>query len=310
MGQSDIFVKDLVSGVTTRVSTDSAAVQGNGGSCLPRASAATGGTWRFGAPPATWSPATPMGQSDIFVKDLVSGVTTRVSTDSAAVQGNSDSDDPSISGDGRYVAFQSYASNLVSGDTNGTSDIFVKDLVSGVTTRVSTDSSAVQGNSDSYAPSISGDGRYVAFQSYASNLVSGDTNGAYDIFVKDLVSGVTTRVSTDSSAVQGNGDSYDPSISGDGRYVAFQSDASNLVSGDTNGMSGHLRQGPGLGGHHAGEHRQRGSPGQWRFLRPEHQRRRAVRGVSELRQQPGLRRHQWVMRTSSSRTWSRGSPRG
>jgi hypothetical protein len=155
-----------------------------------------------------------------------------VSSDSSAVQGDGDSYIPSISGDGRYVAFHSTASNLVSGDTNGGVDVFVKDLASGVTTRVSTDSSAVQGNGISETASISGDGRYVAFLSYASNLVSGDSNGASDIFVKDMASGVTTRVSTDKSAVQGNGYSYTPSMSEDGRSVAFESYASNLHPAD------------------------------------------------------------------------------
>ena len=102
---------------------------------------------------------------------------------------------------------------------------------------VSVDSSGVQGNGQSYTPSISGDGRYVAFYSTASNLVSGDTNNVYDAFVHDRQTGTTSSASVDSSGVQGNGQSYIPSISGDGHYVAFYSTASNLVSGDTNGTN-------------------------------------------------------------------------
>jgi hypothetical protein len=169
------------------------------------------------------------------------GDTTRVSVDSSGAQANGRSFGSSISGDGRYIAFESDASNLVSGDTNGTGDIFVHDRQTGATTRVSVDSSGIEANGGSGAPSISSDGRFVAFYSYASNLVSGDTNGMVDIFVHDRQTGETTRVSVDSNGVEANGNSADVyfavSISDDGRYVSFQSEASNLVSGDTNGAN-------------------------------------------------------------------------
>ena len=113
---------------------------------------------------------------------LVQDDISRVSVDSDGVEGSSNSFDPSISGDGRYVAFASRASNLVAVDTNGSDDIFVHDTVNGTTTRVSVDSDGVEGISNSFDPSISGDGRYVAFGSRASNLVAGDTNGSDDIF--------------------------------------------------------------------------------------------------------------------------------
>src|SRR5262249_31107160 len=143
---------------------------------------------------------------------------------------------PSISADGRYVAFDSTANNLVSGDTNGVSDVFVHDRVSGTTERVSLSSNGVQGNRDSYYPSISADGRCVAFWSTATNLVNGDTNGASDVFVSDRVSGTTERVSLSSNGVPGHRATYYPSLSADGRYVAFWSSATNLVNGDTNGL--------------------------------------------------------------------------
>ena len=123
------------------------------------------------------------------------GDTTRVSVASDGAQGNGYSYHPSISADGRYVAFESDASNLVSGDTNGARDVFVHDRQGGGTTRVSVASDGAQGNGGSAHPSISADGRYVAFQSDASNLVSGDTNGWSDIFVYDRQTGQTTRVS-------------------------------------------------------------------------------------------------------------------
>ena len=141
---------------------------------------------------------------------------------------------PSISGDGRYVAFASDASDLVPGDTNNAPDVFVRDLQTGTIMRVSTDKNGGQGNAISYAPSISADGRYVAFDSDASNLVPGDTNGTLDVFVRDLQSGAITRVSTGAMAIRAMRQSLSSDISADGRYVVFESTASNLVPGDTN----------------------------------------------------------------------------
>jgi Tol biopolymer transport system component len=156
---------------------------------------------------------------------------------SNGAQGNDDSHFAAISADGRYVAFHSDASNLVAGDTNNARDIFVRDRQMGTTERVSVHSNGAQGNDWSFDPAISDDGRYVAFESRASNLAPGYTNGTVDIFVRDRLMGTTERVSVDSNGTQANYDSYSPDISGDGRYVAFQSLASNLVSGDTNGVS-------------------------------------------------------------------------
>jgi Tol biopolymer transport system component len=107
----------------------------------------------------------------MVVKDLQTGATMRVSTDSSGNQGNFWSCAPAISGDGRYVAFNSWATNLVPGDTNGTDDVFVKDLQTGITIRVSTDIAGAQANDSSSSAAISGDGRYVTFYSYATNLL-------------------------------------------------------------------------------------------------------------------------------------------
>ncbi len=159
------------------------------------------------------------------------------------MQGDSDSYpsflhglDRYISADGRYVAFLSWATNLVPGDTNGSGDVFVHDRQLSTTERVSIDSSGAQEDGSCSSISISADGRYVAFQSYATNLVPGDTGLYEDIFVRDRQLGTTERVSVDSSGAQGNDDSYSPSISADGRYVAFYSAADNLVPGDTGGL--------------------------------------------------------------------------
>jgi Tol biopolymer transport system component len=233
-GAWDVFVHDTVTGETSRVSVDSSGNQGDGHSASTSISS-DGRYVAFDSEASNLVAGDTNGAADIFVHDTVTGVTSRVSVDSSGNQGDGSSWDPSISSDGRYVAFQSLATNLVAGDTNGVYDVFVHDTVTGVTSRVSVKSSGKQGNSVSYSPSISSDGRYVAFQSYASNLVAGDTNGAYDVFVHDTVTGETSRVSVDSSGNQGNHYSWSPSISSDGRYVAFDSEASNLVAGDTNG---------------------------------------------------------------------------
>ena len=164
------------------------------------------------------------GRADIFVHDVAAG-TTRLITGI----GNMDSLDPVISADGRYVAFQSGASNLAAGDTNGTgSDVFLHDLATGTTILVS-----AGGNLNSYSPSISADGRYVSYYSFASNLVASDSNGTTaDIFVYDRVTGTTEIISNG-----GNGGSLNPSISLDGRFVTFESSATNLDAGDTNGSA-------------------------------------------------------------------------
>ena len=177
------------------------------------------------------------GNPDIFAHDRQTSQTTRVSVSSSGAQGNGLSGSPSISADGRYVAFSSEASNLVANDTNGYSDIFVHDQQTGQTTRASIATGGTQGNGLSGSPSISADGRYVAFSSEASNLVANDTNGYSDIFVHDQQTGQTTRASIATGGAQGNGLSGSPSISADGRYVAFESSASNLVTDDTNGYS-------------------------------------------------------------------------
>ncbi len=232
--REDVFVKDTQTGVTTRVSTDSSGNEGNAGSAGRPSISSDGRYVAFKSVASNLVPEDTNGVLDVFVKDTQTGVTTRVSTDSSGIEGNEESRYPSISSDGRRVAFQSEASNLVTGDTNEHSDVFVHDTQTGVTETASdTEILYLTGNAGSYDPSISSNGRYIAFRSDASNLVTGDTNGAWDIFVRDTQMGVTTRVSTDSTGTQGNYHSYDPSISSDGRYVAFSSEASNLVMGDT-----------------------------------------------------------------------------
>jgi Tol biopolymer transport system component len=167
------------------------------------------------------------------------GTTTRVSVAPGGVQGDGHSYHPSFSPDGRFVAFESEATNLVPGDTNGANDIFLVDLHTGAIKRVSVDSNGVQGNQDSSWPSVSSDGRYVAFASYASNFTPIDFNVALDVFVRDTVANTTTLVSASISGIgTGNAGSWAPRITPDGRFVAFFSSASDIRTGapDTNGF--------------------------------------------------------------------------
>jgi len=172
-------------------------------------------------------------------------VISRVSVSSTGAQANSLSGWSALSPDGKYVAFSSYASNLVPNDTNGTEDIFVRDRQLGTTSRVSVSSGETQATGgDSYNASISADGRYVTFQSFATDLVADDTNGSSDIFVRDRQLGTTVRVSVDNAGTQVNGDSLHPAISPNGRFVGFQSVSFKLTANDTNGVSDVFLRGP------------------------------------------------------------------
>ena len=232
-GFRDIFVHDRKTGAMTRVSIDSTGGQANEASF----DAYVSGNGRF---VAFHSRASNLiegdlnGKTDIFVHDRKRGITTRVSVDSEGGECNGSSVIPSLSRNGKLVAFQSDASNLVEGDLNGFSDVFVHDRKSGVTSRVSVDSAGREGSGGSFVGHISANGRYVAFGSQASNLVEGDTEGFPDVFLHRLKTGVTTRISVDSAGGETDNGSYNPSISGNGRFVAFESEASDLVTGDEN----------------------------------------------------------------------------
>jgi hypothetical protein len=165
------------------------------------------------------------------------GTITRVSITTDGTEGNGPSRVPSISNDGLLVAFESTANNLVNDDSNNQRDIFAHNRQTGQTTRVSVSSQGAQANDLSSDPTISADGGYIAFESDASNLVSDDNNNSTDIFVRDLHTGQTERVSISSSGVEGNLSSFNPTISSNGQFVAFLSYATNLVNDDTNDCS-------------------------------------------------------------------------
>lgn len=235
--QPDVFVRDRLLGTTVRANVDSAGVQANNITEYPTISG-DGRFVTFASAASNLVVADTNATWDIFVHDLVTGVTSRASVASGGAQGNGGSLYTSpISPDGRFVAFQSFASNLVAGDNNVQMDIFVHDRQTGVTTRESVSSAGVEGNSLSGLPEISADGRYVVFDSFANNLVANDNNARQDIFVRDRIAGVTTRESVSTAGTQSNDTSETPAISGNGRYIAFPSVATNLIAGDTNGCS-------------------------------------------------------------------------
>jgi len=160
----------------------------------------------------------------------------RASENSDDQQANNESWDPAISNDGRFVAFTSMASNLVPDDTNNSYDVFLYDRQEDTTTRVSEATSGAQGNGPSMNPAISGNGRFIAFETEATNLsVKLDRNGNQDVYVHDRLRGTTNRVTINNDGKQADGYSFDPSISDDGRFVAFASSATNLsVKADRN----------------------------------------------------------------------------
>lgn len=193
--------------------------------------------------------------SDIFVRDRLNGTTERLLANVGGLSVSTRGFSPSISGDGRFVAFVSGVTNLVPGDTNGLNDVFVLDRTTAGVTRVSISSTGGQSSLTGvsspqslfapgvFSPTISADGRYVSFYSPLTGLVPGDTNGVYDVFLHDRVSKVTRRVSVSSAGLQADSSttlsregSRNPAISANGRFIAFTSDASNLVPGDTNNL--------------------------------------------------------------------------
>jgi hypothetical protein len=232
----DVFLRDRLTGNTSRVSVSTGGTQANGPSLAPALSG--DGNLVVFASDATNLVSSDTNQApDIFLREVAAAKTTRVSVTTGGTQANGANFAPAISADGKFIAYHSVATNLVSADSNNASDVFLFERATGNTTRVSITSGGTQGNGDSWDPAISSDGRFVAFSSAATNLVSGDTNGVADIFMWDRTSKAISRVSVTSSGGQVNGASASPTVSGDGRYVAFEADATNLVSGDTNNVT-------------------------------------------------------------------------
>ncbi len=252
--QADLFLRDTTAWTTTRVNVSSAGTQSNNALRSGFSITPDGRYVVFSSFASNLVPNDTNNKIDVFVRDTIAGSTSRISISSAGTQGNADShhanvtpafnlinnydlvsSNITITPDWRYVLFLSHASNLVPNDTNGGSDIFMRDTVAGTTTRINISSAWVQDNNSSFLPKISSNGRYVVFESYASNLVPNDTNGVQDVFMRDTVAGTTSLISISTQGQASNSYSAYSSMTPDGRYVAFQSYASNLVPNDTNG---------------------------------------------------------------------------
>lgn len=233
-GSRDVFVRDTVSNETRLVSCDSLGVIGDG----PSSHCVISGD---GSQVAFFSEATNLvagdtnGFRDLFLKDMGTQAVTLISLGlgGAPADNNSASilpnDDVSMTPDARFIAFSSLAGNLVTGDTNQTSDVFVRDTLNNTTRRVSVSSSGAQSDGVSIGPVISDDGRFVVFQSTARNLDGNDALDLMDIFVVNTVTGQCRRVSRSMFGDDPDDACFSPRISGDGRRIVFCSRATNLV---------------------------------------------------------------------------------
>lgn len=230
-GVDDVFVRDRLLQTTIRVSVSSSGEEANGASYTPAISA--GGRFvLFGSDATNLVAGDGNGRADLFLRDLELGTTEIVGLADDESLGNGDTRSGVVSADGRWVAFSSAASNLVPFDTNGVEDVFRRDRVTGTTLRVSLATVGLQANAACLAPAMSDDGRYIAFHSAADDLVTQDQNGFVDVFLRDVSSSTTERVSIGWDGSEAAG--AFPSLSRDGRFVCFESDAPNVVPGDAN----------------------------------------------------------------------------
>ena len=232
----DIYVRDLQNNSTTRVSVASGGVEASGPSFEP--AQANNGRTAFTSFATNLVSNDTNTVSDIFLYEENSSlqVTRRVSISTSGEEANGPSSTPAISPDGRFIVFMSDASNLVPGDTNGVTDIFLHDVLLATTERVSISTDGIQGNGVSRFPAVSDDGRYITFDSLADNLVPNDTNGLRDVFRHDRFSGATVRVSEAPNGTEGTEQSFSTSVSGNGERIVFISNANEFdgPSGGTN----------------------------------------------------------------------------
>jgi len=233
-GMSDIYLYDRQGETLELISVDSNGQQANSTSKYPAISA--GGRYVVYQTTSTnLAPDDHNNMFDIFLRDRQKGVTELISRNKQGTVGNMESQRPSISNDGRYVTFESWASDLVDGDENYNSDVFVADRQTGSMEIVSIGSDGQQADHVNGGAVISGDGRYVAYSSLASNLVANDGNQLFDVYLRDRLSGDTQLVSINVNGQAADGVSISPSLAAAGSYIAFDSVAADLVANDTNG---------------------------------------------------------------------------
>ena len=233
---ADVFLRDLQAGTTVRVSETTAHIGGNADSSQPVISA-NGQFVAFTSLAKNLVAGDPNTFEDVFIYNRTTRALELAGARNAGGWPSGASSSPSISADGRYVAFQSNARNVAGTDNNAVNDVFLRDRTAKTTELISRTSSGSAGSSVSEAPSLSADARYVAFHSFAFNLVANDNNGNYDVFVRDRTAKTTTLASATPGGSSANADSGLPRISADGRYVAFESFASDLVTGSATAVS-------------------------------------------------------------------------
>lgn len=244
-GKTDVFVMDRGSGQIERVSVSTGGIQAdNGSGTTGLAISATGRYVAFESSATTLVAGDTNTRDDIFVRDRQTQTTIRPSIASDGTQGNQTSSGGSISSDGRFVAFDSRASNLVPTDANAAVDVFLRDTQNSLTSLVSVSTAGTQAVVQSGNGLITPSGQFVTFDSADATLVANDTNAVSDIFLRDLVASTTSLVSLSSTGAPGDGASDQGTISDDGRYVAFRSASTNLVAGDGNAATDVFMRGP------------------------------------------------------------------
>ncbi len=235
---ADVFRLDRSSGVWQLVSVSTSGAQGNAASSaeLGGSLSADGNLVAFLSAASNFAPGDATGTEDVFVRDMLSGVTECISVSASGLPAGG-CNKVDLSADGRWIVFSSTANNIVAGDANNELNVFVRDRASGVTRLVDVTLAGAAASQTWSASAISGDGRFVIFNSASSQLVAGDTNGQTEPFCADLLSGAIERIAISSGGVEANNYSVSDTgwlVSYDGRFVAFTSQASTLVAGDTN----------------------------------------------------------------------------
>ncbi len=234
-GRRDVFVRVRMTGVVERVSISTSGVQQDLDAVGAPAVSGDGRYVIFSSASNLLVASDTNGQADVFLRDRLLGATVRVSVTNSSGEAAGGSVVAGISSDGRHVLFQSNANNLATDDTNGVDDLFLRDRLMGTTTRVSVGSGGVQSDMAAQSGALSANGRFVAWQTMTALFDPGDQNSAFDVYVRDLETGVTTRASQPAFGGTSNGHSVHPSVANDGT-VAFRTAATSLFTGDTNGL--------------------------------------------------------------------------
>jgi Tol biopolymer transport system component len=241
----DVFVKDLPSGRIWRVSVNAAGQGSANGNNRAPAISADGRYVAFYTIDGRLVAGDTNSRYDVFVADVETGTVQRVSVAADGTQAELDCFSPAMSADGMLVAFHSDSAKLVAGDVNGYADVFVKDMRTGAVVLASRrEDGRGARNGDSREAALSADGRLVAFESRADNLVDDTANGKPAVFLKDLHTGAIRRVSMNAQGAQANRQSVAAALSGNGHVFSFESDATNLVDGDLNGATRDVFVGP------------------------------------------------------------------